>query len=734
MRSFSVVIPLLMLSLAACGGGDSGSENKSQPTPTKILSFSADATQVTTGGTVTLTWQTEGATAVRIEQTANGKTEQLEGEANGSLASKPISAETKLVLIALNGDAQIKSDPITVQVADVVVEFKASQLKVKKHTPVTLSWKVQGEGPFKVTLLAIKDKVLAEGEAKEGAHELELTETGEHRFRLRVEKGDTYNQTFTITLTALPYTSDPQIVAFDANPKTAPINKTVNLTWEVIDADAFWILNGDNPKPVLTGNVKRRSAQLKVTDEQTSFTLVAENDHGKVQKTVTVTGLPGAEITAFTVTPARFSTPKQEVVVTWETTEGTTDVSLRVGTEEVLSAGPRSGTYTFEATETVQVTLEAKNASDTNTRSLTVATDYDDAEPNNSLAEAIPIVGDGGEYRGKVLNGTDMDLYTLTLPAGARLWAQAGVRAGSCEMYGGTLELLNAAGEVVVTDARPDNTVCPTLHPLDTPAVRQLAAGTYYLRVSSSVAGFNSAYTLRARVTLPAPVPNVTITEGSSAPGWVLGDVVQILTNADQLAAAPQPYERTYFIKGSNVGLFLPLMDEGVESVPYTDSATTAMSLAYNSIGLANRASFTETELQDPKEAGFVIFQVLPKAGAPVGNTFNGSRPMLPNAIFPISIDLDLLKIEAGGSEVVIFADAATYPSFGSLPQIGANLDPPRAWGVDGDSRRGFLSYVTHDMLTANNRTAPGRYVWKFTVEDSTGARSELRVPFTVTP
>jgi hypothetical protein len=147
---------------------------------------------------------------------------------------------------------------------------------------------------------------------------------------------------------------------------------------------------------------------------------------------------------------------------------------------------------------------------------------------------------------------------------------------------------------------------------------------------------------------------------------------------------------------------------------PYDDELAT-LAIAR---GFEPKQKFRVSEFTAP--AGIVILlNLVPSAGAPTGSSFDfTSGPIIPNAVFPLSVDGDL------------FRDGQLYdPNFDSSYGGYLAMDPPIL--VDGASHLPWF-FGGNSAFGPPGVPAAGKYAFKLKVTDATGAGWDLEIPFSI--
>ncbi|CAG0977503.1 hypothetical protein PHYC_01583 [Phycisphaerales bacterium] len=132
-----------------------------------------------------------------------------------------------------------------------------------------------------------------------------------------------------------------------------------------------------------------------------------------------------------------------------------------------------------------------------------------EVEPNNTIGTAgaptgVPIV-----RTGVISPNTDVDYYAVTVPAGTSLRIRAIPTSHTCQTSDLDLTFYNSSGtELAYNDDSPGQWLCPDLNPATLPAMVNLAAGTYYIKVGNVNTFVNNiAYDLAIDVALlPQPL------------------------------------------------------------------------------------------------------------------------------------------------------------------------------------------------------------------------------------
>ena len=139
MRRLAAV--LLGATLVACGGGGSDDAPAPAPAPLAIAEFTATPANVLLGQSVSLAWQTTGATSVAIDQ-------GIGAVSGSSVTVTPALGSTTYELTASGGAASVRRsvsvDVTASATAPAIDSFTASAVAIVAGQSVTLRWSVAG--------------------------------------------------------------------------------------------------------------------------------------------------------------------------------------------------------------------------------------------------------------------------------------------------------------------------------------------------------------------------------------------------------------------------------------------------------------------------------------------------------------------------------------------------------------------------------------------------------------
>lgn len=118
------------------------------------------------------------------------------------------------------------------------------------------------------------------------------------------------------------------------------------------------------------------------------------------------------------------------------------------------------------------------------------ATPSMETEPNNAPAMPQAATTSTTIYRGSLSTGADVDCYSVTVPAGATLYAETSDANGTCDLGDGEDTVINVyrqgtAAAIATNDDLAMGNLCSRLAGATTPALLRVAAGTYSVCVSS---------------------------------------------------------------------------------------------------------------------------------------------------------------------------------------------------------------------------------------------------------
>lgn len=345
--------------------------------------------------------------------------------------------------------------------------------------------------------------------------------------------------------TACPSDGDaPVIDSFSASAMSVPSGGTVQLSWSVTGADTVVISAVPGGELIDTTDASGTVTSAAIA-AATTFTLVATNESGSVNRSlmVTVEDLnKDPAIDSFTATPMQSQSPGDDVVLTWETTNATS-VDISDGTANVLMDGEGDGTTTVNPRQTTTYTLTAKGEGPDAMRSVTVTVPGPSVDSFTANPTTL-VIGNTSDLSWMVSNA---DTVTVTSGDGT-------------EVYDGS----DLSGSVTVTPmvANPPGAVTYTLVAAD--ADNRTAMGTVTITVNAplgpAVNDFSAA---------PA---SITLGESSDLT-WDVSDATEIEIQAGgQTATTSMALTGTYTVTPTTTTEYTLIARDG--------SGNTAMGMA----------------------------------------------------------------------------------------------------------------------------------------------------------
>ncbi len=306
-----------------------------EPAPS-ITRFTASATQVESGGRVTLEWAVENATELRIEELALGLLSGVEG-ASGSV-EVAVSKPALFVLTARNARGATDSAVVAVQLtgAPGALLFTAAPLAVEAGDAVTLAWSAPGAESLTITA-APGGPVDLGTQGSAGSLVLHPTVTTTYT----LEAGGRA-ATATVTVRAA-------ITAFTATPEAALPGATVTLAWTTVNAERVQLRAPgratlfDSADGGMVASGTFTDTLPATVDPAMVFPYELTATAGGLTLTravqVTVAGSPA--ITSFTAPPAVRAVDGGVMTLAW-TTSGADAVSLSANGTEFFRSRDRA--------------------------------------------------------------------------------------------------------------------------------------------------------------------------------------------------------------------------------------------------------------------------------------------------------------------------------------------------------------------------------------------------------
>jgi len=322
--------------------------------------LTASAEIIATGGSVTLTWETEGYE----EFTLNG---QSISDANGNKTFTNVLEDTTYTFVATNSNGDRCQATVTVQCLPPVVptceSFNITQSTVVPNANLTFNWNTTN-----ATNVSIDNGIGAV--TVDGTNEIFQAPAAEGTYTYTLTfDGKTNNSCVDTVKVEKPVVQTPRCDAFNASPVAITEGESSLLTWETTNATRVVINNG-------IGEVAADSSiEVSPLTSTTYLLTVFGTDNKKVQCEAPVTVTPKVvppTCDSFTASPDMIITGGTSTLA-WETTnavsvsinntvgtvglDGNTEVALVTGTVFVLTATGEDGTeVTCEAP--VQVSAE----------------------------------------------------------------------------------------------------------------------------------------------------------------------------------------------------------------------------------------------------------------------------------------------------------------------------------------------------------------------------------------
>ncbi|MCA9354204.1 MAG: DUF11 domain-containing protein [Candidatus Kaiserbacteria bacterium] len=379
--------------------------------------FTATPSTITTGGTVTLTWETTNAESVTIN---NGVGVVA---ADGSVSVSPTTNTTYVMTVAgLAGQSVTCSVPVTVTQppAPSCDYFSANPTAIMVGDSATLTWNTSNA----------TDVVMNNGIGAVSADgSIVVSPTVDTTYTLTVygATGQSVTCSVPVDVSIVPV---PSCDLFTATPSTILLGESATLTWESSNADQVFINNG-------IGAVSA-DGSISVTPLATityTLTVIGQKDQVtecQVPVTVEVPKLPSCDL--FVANPSGI-TVGDSTTLTWETTNAT-EVSLDNGIGIVAV----DGTHTVSPTTNTTYILTVKGENDQTvncTAPVTVSEDpvpvceFFTATPNQlpygggpvslnwevtgaNTVSITPTIGTVGLTGSQSLNVTESTTFTLT--------------------------------------------------------------------------------------------------------------------------------------------------------------------------------------------------------------------------------------------------------------------------------------------------------------------------------
>lgn len=229
------MVPLALWGLCACSGSSS---QKTLPT----LTFSANVASITSGQSVTLTWQASNATSITITAAAGSATRTLatSSQASGNVSDSPTQTTTYSAVASGSGGSS-STQTVTVQVTQPgppqITQFSASPTTVNGGNTTTLIWATTNTTSVNITP-AVPPPNDEGALPTSGSTVVPVSATTTFSITASGPGGNTGPQTVTVTV---PFT-----LTLSATPATIAPGQTSTLSWQVANGTATSIAVTDS--------------------------------------------------------------------------------------------------------------------------------------------------------------------------------------------------------------------------------------------------------------------------------------------------------------------------------------------------------------------------------------------------------------------------------------------------------------------------------------------------------
>ncbi|MEW5740583.1 MAG: hypothetical protein AB1938_16765 [Myxococcota bacterium] len=329
------------------------------PAAARITNFTASPTTVATpGDMVTLTWDTENATAVSVEQVGVGNIPSA--TAPSGTATVPVQTDAIFVLTAQGqGGTDARSVGVTVAGGAGSVLFSALPAKIEAGQSATLTWFAPGAQA--VTLEEVGGAAIDIGNQKENGV-VSVSPALSTSYRLTVDG----------KVSTVEVAVKPVIVAFALDGAPPAAGGMAKLAWTTRGATslrlsrigaATTLLDETDPARVATGDFTDTLPADLPADGVVEYTLEATAGAVTVSRGLTVRTAGSLRILSVTAPP--YAHPNSPVSVGWKT-QGAQGVSVEVDGAQVFTASSaaqvaQGSTLVDLGTATITVTVVATN-------------------------------------------------------------------------------------------------------------------------------------------------------------------------------------------------------------------------------------------------------------------------------------------------------------------------------------------------------------------------------------
>lgn len=679
-----------------------------------ITALSANATSLTTGSDLTLTWATSNPGALTIDQgvgTVTGTSKLI--NVGMTPGTKTYSLSTSKKLNALTKSAS-KSVTVTIIAAPTVAISSAPSNSVFVSSPFTLAWKGSGATSYTIQGSNSASGVSTNAVSVGAGLSQSITPTSAGTFVYTIVAKNALGATATTTQTVV-VEATPTISAMVATPASVAVGGNTTLSWTTSTATSLAI---DQGVGVVTGTSKAIS--VGTTASSKSYTLTLTRTLNGVTKTatksvsVTTVAAPTVEISTAPSTNVFVSTAfnlgwKGTAVSTYTIKSNNANSGIPIAATALGTATSKAITPT--ATGTFTYTITATNSvgvSVTTVKSITV-----EAIPTISSMVAAPTsVTAGGITKltwtvsGSPTLAIDQGIGSVT---GTTISPNVGVTAGNKVYTMTASKVLNGIKKTVSKSASVTVIAAPTVKISSVPA-------NVFTGVAFNIAWVGSGVT---SYTITASHANSGISAGGTA--------MKAATTADITPLAAGTYVYTITAQNSLGATATATATVKVDALPVvsTFTATPASIASGGSVTLA-WATSTATALNIDQGVGAVTgtskaVNVGTTAGAKkytltLTRTLNGVTKIATKATSVTIVAAPTVKVTTAPSTNVFINTAFT------LGWTGTNAT---SYTISGNNAASGISTAAVNLNATTSRaitpTAAGTYTYTIIATNSVG-------------
>lgn len=306
------------------------------PSPS-VVTFSASATQVTAGSTVTLSWKVENATSIRIDDLALGQVSGVAG--NEGTVDVAVGNDTTYLLSARNDRGASDSALISVRVNGAAREllFVAVPDAIASGGTTTLAWSAPGAASVTIT-------------AVPGGPVDVRSQTASGSVTVSPAQNTTYTLTAGSRTRETTVTVVPTIVTFNASGVATDGGSDIHLEWttsgatrvRLTGAGRGELLDSSDAARVASGTFSEPLPTAVDPGQYFSYELTATGPGGASTRTI-IYAVPGKPVvTSFTGPAVARNADGGTVTLAWQTLEAAS-VSIAVAGVEFYRAGGQRG-------------------------------------------------------------------------------------------------------------------------------------------------------------------------------------------------------------------------------------------------------------------------------------------------------------------------------------------------------------------------------------------------------